>query len=349
MDTKVFYITKDDIDKIKMGAEIIRNGGTVVFPTETVYGLGANALDPGACLKIFKAKGRPQDNPLIIHVADFDILKYVKHISNDARKLMESFWPGPLTIIMPKADIIPELVTAGLESVAIRMPENRIARKLIEFAGVPVAAPSANISGKPSPTTIEHCIDDLAGRVDMILGGEKSEVGLESTVVDTTSEFVTILRPGGITKDMLEEVLGIGKVRMDIAVAEKLPEGVTPRSPGMKYRHYSPDAPLTIVKGSPDNVIDFINDRKSELEGKGLKIGYLGTEENLEKYKGNYGISIGSRKTPGIIAANLFDCLREFDKMKVDYIFAEGFSEEGIGLAIMNRLRKAAGYNIIEV
>lgn len=349
MDTKVYYINENDIDidKIKLGAEIIKNGGTVVFPTETVYGLGANALDSDACKKIFIAKGRPGDNPLIVHVADFDISKYVKYVPENAKKLMESFWPGPLTIIMPKSENIPEVVTAGLDSVGIRMPFNKIARRLIEYAGVPIAAPSANISGKPSPTCIEHCIDDLTGRVDMIIGGDKCDIGLESTVVDTTGPIVTILRPGGITKSMLEEVLG--KVEIDPGIMGEIGEGVIPKAPGMKYRHYAPVAELTIVKGKTDNVCKYINEKVKELQGKRFKIGILGTDENIGKYEGNAIISIGSRNSPGIIAANLFDCLREFDKIEVDYIFAEGFPEDGIGLAIMNRLKKAAGNSVVEV
>lgn len=326
---------------------MIKKGGTVVFPTETVYGLGANALNSEACGKIFEAKGRPQDNPLIVHVADFDIAKYVEYVPENAKKLMESFWPGPLTIIMQKSDLIPSLVTAGLDSVAIRMPENKIARELIKYSEVPIAAPSANISGRPSPTAIEHCIDDLNGRVDIILGGDRCEVGLESTVVDTTGEVVTILRPGGITRSMLEEV--VGRVEIDPAIMHKLEIGTKPKSPGMKYKHYAPKAPIMIIEGEDEDKVKYINLKSEELEGEGLKVGILCTDEMMDKYNCDIKISIGSRNYLGIIAANLFDCLREFDKIEVDQIFAEGFSEDGIGLAIMNRLRKAAGYNVIEV
>lgn len=348
MDTKVYYIDEHDTDKIREAAEIIVSGGTVVFPTETVYGLGANALDEKACEKIFIAKGRPQDNPLIVHVADFDLSKYVTDISENAKKLMEVFWPGPLTIIMPKKDIVPLTTTGGLDSVAIRMPSNKIARKLIEFSGVPIAAPSANISGRPSPTTIEHCINDLTGKVDMIIGGEKCDVGLESTVVDTTGDEVVILRPGGITKEMLEEV--VGNVSIDPAIMEKASEGLRPKSPGMKYRHYAPKAPLTVIKGDLNNVIKYINQKTEELLNCGYKVGVMATDETIKEYNANIKISVGDRKESGIIAANLFDVLREFDKIDdVDYIYAEGFSEEGLGLAIMNRLKKAAGYNVIEV
>jgi L-threonylcarbamoyladenylate synthase len=347
LDTKVCYLTKDSSEEIKEAGMLIKNGGTVVFPTETVYGLGANALDPIACLKIFEAKGRPQDNPLIIHVADFDISRFVKHIPMAAEKLMESFWPGPLTIIMKKSDLIPDMVSAKLDSVAIRMPENKIARMLIEYAGVPIAAPSANISGKPSPTSIEHCIEDLTGKVDMIIGGEKCKIGLESTVVDATGNVITILRPGCITKHMLEEV--VGYVEIDPAISGKLEDGIVVKSPGMKYRHYAPKAPLTIVTGNCKDVIRYINKKIHELQSQGYETGILGTDENIKEYEGNNRISLGSRSKNGIIAANLFDCLREFDKIDIDYIFAEGFSEEGIGLAIMNRLKKAASYNIIDL
>jgi L-threonylcarbamoyladenylate synthase len=349
MDTEVYYINENDIDIeiIKKAAEVIKSGGTVVFPTETVYGLGANALSAEACQKIFEAKGRPQDNPLIVHVADFDVSKYVKYVPDNAKRLMEAFWPGPLTIIMPKSDTIPEKVTGGLDSVAIRMPENKTARKLIELAGVPIAAPSANTSGRPSPTTIEHCIEDLKGKVNMIIGGEKCEVGLESTVVDTTGDSVVILRPGGVTKEMLESV--VGEVLIDPAIMNKPSKDLVPKSPGMKYRHYAPKAPVTIVKGELDNIVTYINNRTREFESNGYRVGVMATEENFENYSSKYKLSIGSRKHLGIIAANLFDCLREFDKIDVNYIFAEGFSEEGLGLAIMNRLKKAAAYNVVEV
>ena len=347
MNTKVYRITEKDTDVLKEAAQVIKNGGLVAFPTETVYGLGANALNEQACMKIYEAKGRPQDNPLIIHVAGFDIERYVKYIPEKAKLLMEAFWPGPLTIIMPKSDVIPDRVTAGLDSVAVRMPINRTARKLIELSGVPIAAPSANLSGRPSPTTIEHCIDDLTGKVDMIIGGEKCDVGLESTIVDTTGDDAVILRPGGITKEMLQEVLG--DVSVDRAVTGRLPDNIRPKAPGMKYRHYAPKAAMTIVRGSVENMVKKINELSEDAKAKGLKAGIMATDETYQKYDSKYKISTGSRKEFGIIAANVFDCLREFDKMNVDCIFAEGFSEDGLGLAIMNRLKKAAGFNIMEV
>lgn len=344
MDTKVYRINEKDIGIINEAADVIRSGGIVAFPTETVYGLGANALDAKACTKIYRAKKRPPDNPLIVHVADFDIERYVKNIPDKARLLMEAFWPGPITIIMKKSDIISDTVTAGLDSVGIRMPENKVARKLIEVAGVPIAAPSANLSGKPSPTTIEHCIDDLSGRVDMIIGGDQSQVGLESTVVDTDGDKITILRPGAITKEMLEEI--VGEVEIDPAINGITDKSIKPRAPGMKYRHYAPKAPLTIVKGEVDRVVEYIN---NQIQGGEEKIGVMSTDETHDRYKGEHVISLGSRKKPGKIAANLFDSLREFDKIDIDQIYSEGFSEEGLGLAIMNRLKKAAGNKIIEV
>ncbi|SKA75839.1 L-threonylcarbamoyladenylate synthase [Caloramator quimbayensis] len=347
METKVYYIDEKNDEIIKEASKVIRSGGTVVFPTETVYGLGANALDYKACLKIFKAKGRPQDNPLIVHVADFDISNYVKNVPEKAQILMENFWPGPLTIIMPKSDIIPDEVTAGLKNVALRMPLNKIARKLITYSNLPIAAPSANISGRPSPTSIEHCIEDLNGKVDMIIGGERCEVGLESTVVDTSDGNVTILRPGAVTKEMMEEV--VGNVFIDSAVLDRLKEGEKPRAPGMKYRHYAPKSPLIIIQGDLKSSVSYINEKIDENNVKGLKTGVLATDETFKEYKGELKISVGSRKKPGIIAANLFDCLREFDKIDVDIIYAEGFNEDGINLAIMNRLKKAAGYNIVKV
>lgn len=344
MDTEVYRIDYKDKDILSRAAAVIRGGGIVAFPTETVYGLGANALDGEACKKIFAAKGRPQDNPLIVHVADFDISKYVKYIPDKARLIMEAFWPGPITIIMKKSDIIPDTVTAGLDSVGIRMPENRVARKLIEEAGVPIAAPSANLSGRPSPTTIEHCIEDLSGRVDMIIGGDKCEVGLESTIVDTDGDRITILRPGAITREMLEET--VGEVFIDPGINGVMDKDVKPRAPGMKYRHYAPKAPLIIVKGETDRVVRYIN---SQAGSSKVKVGIMSTDETHDRYSAGHVISLGSRKNPGKIAANLFDSLREFDKIDIGQIYSEGFPEEDLGLAIMNRLKKAAGYRIIEV
>lgn len=347
METEICYIDEEDKDKIIKAAKIIKNGGIVAFPTETVYGLGASAIDTNAVSKIFEAKGRPQDNPLIVHVADFDIYKYVKEVPLKAKLLMDAFWPGPLTIIMKKSDLIPEKVTAGLDSVGLRMPENKIARTLIQYAGVPIAAPSANISGKPSPTSIEHCIEDLNGKVDMIIGGGRCSVGIESTVVDATSEDIIILRPGAITEEMICEVAG--STSIDPAVMKKPDKNLKPKAPGMKYRHYAPKAPMVVVIGEEEEVIKYINDKIRVHYKKGQRAGVMAVEETIERYDASFKVSLGTKKNPGIIAANLFDCLREFDKIDVDYIYSEGFSEEGIGLAIMNRLKKAAGFNILQL
>lgn len=345
MKTEIYYTDENDKNTIMKVANIIKEGGIVAFPTETVYGLGASALNTAAVEKIFKAKGRPQDNPLIVHVADFDIYKYVKEVPNKAKLLMDAFWPGPLTIILKKSDLIPDIVTAGLDSVGLRMPENRIARTLIQYAGVPIAAPSANISGKPSPTSIEHCIEDLNGRVDIIIGGERCSVGIESTVVDASSDEIIILRPGAITEEMIREISK--NTSIDPAVMKKPDKNLKPKAPGMKYRHYAPKAPMIVVIGDEDKVIQYINNKIKNQ--RNLKIGVMAVEENIKSYDTDYKVSLGIKKNPGIIAANLFDCLREFDKIDVDYIYSEGFLEEGMGLAIMNRLKKAAGYNILHI
>lgn len=344
MDTKVYYFADDDV--LKEAVNYINNGKTVVFPTETVYGLGANALDEKACRGIFKAKGRPQDNPLIIHVADKDISKYVKYIPKSAKVLMEKFWPGALTIIFPKKDIIPLEVTGGLDTVAIRMPEGEMARRLIKLSGVPIAAPSANLSGKPSPTTIEHCIRDLSGRVSMIIGGEECRCGIESTVVEVNDSEVTILRPGEVTKDMMES-FGLN-VKIDPTIMKTI-EGIKPKAPGMKYKHYAPDSDMTIVMGETLKVIDYINSKTESLIEKGKKVGIISTTEDVSLYPKGVVLSIGSRDNLNEVAKRLFDVLREFDKINVDYIFSEGFETSGVGLAIMNRLKKAAGHKIIKL
>ncbi|KMT22797.1 L-threonylcarbamoyladenylate synthase [Clostridium cylindrosporum] len=344
MDTKVYYIDNDAV--INEAAYLIKKGETVVFPTETVYGLGANALDEKACEKIFMAKGRPQDNPLIVHVDNKDISKFVKSIPENVKILIDRFWPGPLTIILEKKDIIPDSITGGLKSVAIRMPESTIARKLIKASGVPIAAPSANLSGKPSPTTIDHCIRDLSGRVSMIIGGVECRCGLESTVVEAGETSVTILRPGEVTKEMIED-LGI-KVDIDPTIMESLGD-VVPKSPGMKYKHYAPDSDMTIVTGDLNKVIDYINNEAKKIALEGKRVGIIATNETLGEYHNGTVLSIGSRGNLNEVASKLFDVLREFDKIGVDYILSEGFIDEGVGLAIMNRLKKAAGHKVIKL
>lgn len=347
METKIAVLKgeKGEEKFIIEAARAIKNGGTVAFPTETVYGLGANALDEESVKKIFKAKGRPQDNPLIIHVASKEVGEYAKNVPEVAKELMNRFWPGPLTIILEKKDIVPNETSAGLDTIGIRMPNNKIALKLIEESGVPIAAPSANISGKPSPTDIERCIEDLEGRVDYIIGGEKSKVGLESTIVDCTVNPPIVLRPGGLTLEMLREV------NSDIEIDKGLlnnSEEFKPKAPGMKYRHYAPDAKLKIIKGNREKTIEKIEEMVHNYIKAGKKVGILTTEENSLRYSEGEKIVLGSSKRLDQIANNLFEALRKFNDLKVDVILAEAFNEEGLGIAIMNRLNKAAGYDIIE-
>lgn len=348
--TKIINIDKEsiDVEELRYGAETLRNGGTVIFPTETVYGLGANALDENAIKKIFEAKGRPSDNPLIVHVVKTeDINELVRELPQKAEKLISEFWPGPLTLIFKKASIVSEIVTGGLDTVAIRMPAHPIAKLLIELAGVPVAAPSANLSGKPSPTMEEHVINDMKGRVDAIICGGDADVGVESTVLDITSDIPMILRPGGVTKEDLEKV--IGKVDVDPALQKSEDSQLIPKSPGMKYTHYSPNAEVVLVSGNLDSVTDNIERIRKNEEAKGRKVGIMATNQTKDIYKGGTIISLGSRDKLESVAANLFKVLREFDEKGVDIILAETFDEKGLGQAIMNRLMKAAGYNIVKV
>ncbi len=347
--TKIVDIDINHIDMVVLSeaANILKNGGTVAFPTETVYGLGANALDKNAISKIFKAKGRPSDNPLIVHIADFDDLhELVLNIPKKAEMLMEKFWPGPLTMIFKKSMKVPENVTADLDTVAIRMPSHPIANKLIELTGLPIAAPSANLSGKPSPTKAEHVIKDLKGRVDAIVCGGDAEVGVESTVLDITTDTPMILRPGGITKEDIEKL--VGEVEIDPAILKKNNGNYKPKSPGMKYTHYSPEAQVILINGQIDNVVEKIKSMQESKEKEGYRVGIMATDETKDRYNGENILSLGSRKRLETVASNLFKTLREFDERKVDIILSEGFEEVGVGQAIMNRLTKAAGYNIVE-
>ena len=347
MDTKIATINGiNDKKYIKEAAEVIKRGGTVAFPTETVYGLGANALKEECVKKIFVAKGRPQDNPLIIHVASKNLDAYAKNIPDIAKKLMDKFWPGPMTLILEKQDIIPMETSANLDTIGIRMPSNKIARELIKESGVPIAAPSANISGKPSPTDIERCIEDLNGKVDYIIGGEKSEVGLESTIVDCTVDPPIVLRPGGITLEMLREV--DKRIEIDKGLLNNS-EDFKPKAPGMKYRHYAPNAKLKIIKGNRKKTIEKINEMVQNYIDEGKKVGILTTEENSHKYPNGEKVILGAENNLEEIASNLFEALRSFNDLEVDIILAEAFNEEGIGIAIMNRLNKAAGYDVIDV
>jgi len=347
--TKVSIVKsiKEDEDKIKEAAEIIKNGGTVVFPTETVYGLGADALNVKAVEKIFKAKGRPQDNPLIIHVSSKDIEAYAKEIPQIANKLIDKFWPGPLTIILRKKDIIPNVTSANLDSIGIRMPNNEIARKLIELSNTTIAAPSANVSGRPSPTDFQRCIDDLDGKVDYILGGAKSDIGVESTIVDCTVVPPIVLRPGGITLEMLKEV--DSRIEIDNAIMQKPRENLKPKAPGMKYKHYAPNAKVTIISGERKKTVEKIREMVHYNIEKGMKVCILTVEENVKEYPEGISIVLGSILDLSTVAKNLFEALRKCDDFGADLILAEGYREEGVGVAIMNRLNKAAGFDIIEV
>ncbi|WP_392486206.1 L-threonylcarbamoyladenylate synthase [Haloimpatiens sp. FM7315] len=347
MKTKLIKLDGDYEKKIEIAGEFIREGGTVGFPTETVYGLGANALDEEAVKKIFIAKGRPQDNPLIVHIAELEEIKsLVKDIPDIAKDLMKNFWPGPLTLILNKKDIIPDMTSAGLKTIGIRMPSNKVARDFIRASKRPIAAPSANISGRPSPTKVQSCIDDLFGKVDCILSGENSKVGLESTIVDCTSDPACVLRPGGITLEMLKSV--DERIYIDKSIMEKPKSDFKPKAPGMKYRHYAPKASLKIIDGDLQKTIEKINEMvQNYIDDK--KVGIIATDETLKYYKHGVVRSLGSREFPLQIAQNLFEVLRSFDDTEVQQIYSEAFEEKGIGIAIMNRLKKAAGFNIEKI
>ncbi|MGI6575439.1 MAG: L-threonylcarbamoyladenylate synthase [bacterium] len=350
MQTKLVHISSPkDLTVLDEAAHIIRAGGLVAFPTETVYGLGANALDPEAVAKIFLAKGRPGDNPLIVHIARVEELtSLVKEVPTAAEVLIEHFWPGPLTLILPKQDHIPAQTTAGLETVAVRMPAHPVALALIDLAGVPIAAPSANLSGKPSPTTAQHVYTDLVGRIDMVIDGGSTDVGVESTVLDITADPPVLLRPGGVTVEDLREFLPA--VKVDESIETALSTGdYKPRSPGMKYTHYAPDAEVTVVEGPVEAVQAKIKELAALYRSQGLKVGIMATDETAAAYKEGEVLVVGARDALASVAANLYDCFRRFNQRKVDLILAEGFDAMGLGLAIMNRLRRAAGYRIVKV
>lgn len=345
MKTMISSIDKDNIDleELKKHAKLLSEGKTVIFPTETVYGLGANALDEDAVKKIYEAKGRPSDNPLIVHIHEKEqVHELAKDVNDNAKIVMDRFWPGPITIILNKKDIVPKTTSGGLDTVAIRMPSHKIAKEIIKQSGVPIAAPSANISGRPSPTKAQHVKDEMEGRVSGIVLGGDSNFGLESTVLDLTSDTPMILRPGSITKEDLESVLG--KVELDPSLAKK-EDNKKAKAPGMKYTHYSPDADVFIVSGSEDDVFNKVNELILINNENGLKTGVMCLEKNKHKYNGEV-ISLGS--TLEEVASNLFNVLREMDKLKVDIIYSEEFEIAGIGQAIMNRLLKSAGYKIIK-
>lgn len=329
-------------------AKALQNNETVAFPTETVYGIGANALSDEAVAKIFEAKGRPSDNPLIVHIAKQEDLNHlVKEVSDVAKKLMDAFWPGAITLIMPKNDSVPNAVTAGLSTVAIRMPSHPVAKGLIELSGCPVAAPSANISGRPSPTCGRDVVADLEGRVSVILYGEDAQIGLESTVVDVTGEEPVVLRPGGITLEMIIEAVGSGKY--DEKLNMKLATGEKPKSPGMKYTHYSPKAEVYVFTGDLEKVETAIKERIKDAHARGVRPGVMTVSELGEDFEGAIVLKVGSFKTPETAATNLFKTLREFDLLGAEEVYAVGFELEGIGMAIMNRLIKAAGHRVTKL
>ena len=345
---KVDLRQPEAMEIIQTAAKILQEGGLVAFPTETVYGLGGNGLDGTACEKIYIAKGRPSDNPLILHISEFEELNpIVREISPAAQKLMDAFWPGPLTMVFPKSDIVPEKATGGLDTVAVRFPNHPVARAIIKAAGLPIAAPSANSSGKPSPTRASHVEFDLNGKIDMIVDGGAAEWGLESTIVDVSGEVPMILRPGAVTKEMMEEV--VGTVEIDPAILQKPAADLKPKAPGMKYTHYSPKAEVILVKGETTAVADEINRLAAEDKAHGLKTGEMATEETKDLYKADIILSLGSRERPEEIGANLFKYLRKFDFLGAERVYSEVFSEEGEGMAIMNRLNKAAGYCVIDL
>lgn len=344
---KVNFDKKGNKKQIEEAARILDEGGIVAFPTETVYGLGADALNPIAVRKIFKAKGRPQDNPLIIHVADQDLHLYVQSIPPKAKELMVKFWPGPLTVILKKTDLVPYETSGGLESIGVRKPSNPIALSIIKSLGRPIAAPSANLSGKPSPTTFERCVEDLSGRVDMIIGDGQSILGLESTIVDYSVSPPILLRPGFVT---LEELIEVDSTIVYDEERTRASEDEIPKAPGMKYRHYAPKAPMTIVLGDKENVIKKMVSLVDEAKNKDLLVGVLAPKEREDLFDHSIRfVSLGTEKDSIEMGKNLFEGLRRCDDMNVDVIFAEGIEEAGIGKAVMNRLKKASGFQMIEV
>lgn len=345
MNTKIVKIDEVDEVVLQEAGQVLKQGGLVAFPTETVYGLGGDALNKESSRKIYAAKGRPSDNPLIVHIADMEALtSIVKEVTPEAERIAQSFWPGPLTMILPKSDKVPYETTGGLDTVAVRMPSHPVARKLIQYGGGYVAAPSANTSGKPSPTVAKYVIEDMDGRVDMILDGGEVGIGLESTIIDLTVTPPQILRPGYVTLDMLEEVLGQVDVDKTILSNES---GLAPKAPGMKYRHYAPAGELTIVDGETKQVVAYINKETGKLQESGQRVGVIGSLETKDQYGADVVKNIGSRQDEEAIAKNLYRILREFDDEKVEVIFSESFSGTGMGQAIMNRLLKAAGHKVI--
>lgn len=338
-------LTKEDFNSIR---DIFKGGGLVAFPTETVYGLGADALNKDASEKIYSAKGRPSDNPLIVHIAKFeDLYAITKEVPDIALQMAKAFWPGPLTMIFRKNEKVPYSTTGGLDTVAVRMPDHKTALAVIEAAGGYVAAPSANTSGRPSPTLAKHVYEDMNGKIDAIIDGGEVGIGLESTILDLTGEIPMILRPGYITKKMIEAV--IGPIAIDRAITDAADFKGKPKAPGMKYKHYAPKASLVIVEGNKEAVADRINLLTMEKQALGFGTGIICAEETQSLYGNGIIKCIGTRNKEETIARNLYAVLREFDELKVDYIYSESFYTPNMGNAIMNRLLKAAGHQVITV
>jgi len=348
MKTKYFKVHKEepDLQSLQQAAELLRQGKLVAFPTETVYGLGANGLDAEAVAKIYQAKGRPSDNPLILHIAHpQELNQLVTEIPANAQALIDKYWPGPLTVVFKRTSIVPDIVSGGLDTVAVRLPASKIARELIALAGVPIAAPSANTSGRPSPTSAEGVLADLDGRIEAVIDAGDCDIGVESTVVDCTTPVPTLLRPGGITLEMLMETLG--EVEIDPALGGG--EDYIPRAPGMKYTHYAPLAPMVLFEGPYPRIAELILQEVKSALAAGRKVGAIVSAETAETLPANVATVIyGSRERTDEFAANLYTALRSYDEHPVDIIFAEGIAEDGLGLAVMNRLRKASGYQIIK-
>ncbi len=350
MDTIFAKAGVDDDHMYEEASRILKNGGLVAFPTETVYGLGGDALNPDASHKIYAAKGRPSDNPLIVHIADTaGVYELAKEVNDDTKKLMEAFWPGPLTIILNKKDIVPHTTTGGLDTVAIRMPSHPSAMRLIKESGVFIAAPSANLSGRPSPTTAQHVQQDMDGRIDMIIDGGAVGIGIESTIVDMTGDRPTILRPGYITPDMIKDI--VGDVTIDPAITG-MNNALRPKAPGMKYTHYAPKGKLTIVEGSREDVAAKIRSLVAEKKAEGYKTAVLCDTDNVKLYDDGVCENVfdaGTKRNEITVSAGLYSLLRTCDDIGAQYMYSESFEEGDMGYAIMNRLIKAAGHRIIKV
>ncbi len=354
MDTRIVRIRPDaetfnetEEADLRLAGKILKDGGLVAFPTETVYGLGGDALNRDSSRKIYAAKGRPSDNPLIVHICRMeDLIRVAKEIPKEAYKVADAFWPGPLTMIFHKADAVPYETTGGLDTVAVRFPSHRTAQKLIEYAGGFVAAPSANLSGRPSPTVAKYVEEDMQGRIEMVIDGGEVGIGLESTIIDMTVTPPQILRPGYVTRQMLEQVLGT--VDTDVTILRN-DSGQAPKAPGMKYRHYAPKGELTIVEGDREHVVAYINEQTDLDRKAGFRTGVISTIETLDEYTADIVKCVGSRQDEEAIARHLFTVLREFDDDEVERMYSESFAGDGLGQAIMNRLLKAAGHRVVVV